>query len=82
MKATMKTRVPVIRKLPMGENLIISEGGTEVREREKERKERGAVSEVSIHPTTDAESADSESRLCCHLYKTPEHWNTSLWLRW
>ena len=41
MKATMKTRVPVIRKLPMGENLIISEGGTEVGKKERKKEGEG-----------------------------------------
>ena len=35
MKATMKTRAPVIRKLPMGENLIISEGGKKAGKKER-----------------------------------------------
>ena len=63
MKAATKTRAPVIRKLPMGENLIISEGGKEAGK--KERQERDTVSEASTRPATDTEPADAERQLCC-----------------
>ena len=78
MKATMKTRAPVIRKLPMGENLIISEGG-----KKAGKKERRGIQypKFPFTPPTGTESADSESQRCCHFCRTLERWNASLWLR-